>query len=60
MAAEPTEKWRIETNDRYNKVVTSIISLATGTLVLPDPRHGPVVILPPPRRSLAPFGQLRL
>jgi hypothetical protein len=35
MAAEPVEKWRIETNDRYNKIVTSVISLATGSLVLP-------------------------
>ena len=29
------EKWRIETNDRYSKIVTSVISLATGSLVLP-------------------------
>ena len=35
MATEPIDKWRIETNDRYNKIVTSVISLATGSLVLP-------------------------
>jgi hypothetical protein len=29
------EKWRIETSDRYSKIVTSVISLATGSLVLP-------------------------
>ncbi len=29
------EKWRIETNDRYSKIVTSVVSLATGSLVLP-------------------------
>jgi hypothetical protein len=29
------EKWRIETNDRYSKIVASVISLATGSLVLP-------------------------
>jgi magnesium-transporting ATPase (P-type) len=29
------EKWRIETNDRYAKIVASITSLATGALVLP-------------------------
>lgn len=32
---QPTERWRIEVNDRYSKVVTSVISLATGALVLP-------------------------
>ncbi|HEY1207664.1 MAG: hypothetical protein ABSF57_11700 [Acidobacteriaceae bacterium] len=35
MADEPVDKWRIETNDRYNKIVNSVISLATGALVLP-------------------------
>ncbi len=29
------ERWRIETNDRYSKIVTSVVSLATGSLVLP-------------------------
>jgi hypothetical protein len=32
---DPKDKWRIETNDRYSKMVSSIISLATGALVLP-------------------------
>lgn len=35
MADQPADKWRIETNDRYNKIVSSVISLATGALVLP-------------------------
>jgi hypothetical protein len=34
MADQPT-KWMIDTNSRYNKLVRSIISLATGSLVLP-------------------------
>jgi len=29
------EKWRVETNDRYSKIVASVIHLATGSLVLP-------------------------
>ena len=54
MAAEPVEKWRIETSDRYNKIVTSVVSLATGSLVLP------VLFLReflgvPKERALAPF-----
>lgn len=32
--AEP-EKWRIETNDRYSKIVAALISLSTASLVLP-------------------------
>lgn len=32
---EPTDKWRVETNDRYAKIVSSVTSLATGALVLP-------------------------
>ena len=36
MADKPVaDKWRIETNDRYNKIVASVISLATGALVFP-------------------------
>ncbi len=35
MPDEPVGKWRIEVNDRYIKVVNSVISLATGALVLP-------------------------
>jgi hypothetical protein len=35
MADEPVDRWRIETNDRYSKIVSSVISLATGALVLP-------------------------
>ena len=35
MADEPVHRWRIETNDRYSKIVNSVISLATGALVLP-------------------------
>lgn len=34
MVAEP-EKWKMDTNDRYSKIVASIVSLATGSLVLP-------------------------
>jgi hypothetical protein len=29
------EKWKIDTNDRYSKIVATIISLATGSLLLP-------------------------
>ncbi|MGA3016015.1 MAG: hypothetical protein ABSF62_02770 [Bryobacteraceae bacterium] len=29
------EKWRIETNDRNSKLVASVMSVATGSLVLP-------------------------
>lgn len=29
------DQWRIETNDRYSKIVEKVISLATGSLVLP-------------------------
>jgi hypothetical protein len=29
------EHWRIATNNRYNKIVASVFSLATGSLVLP-------------------------
>jgi hypothetical protein len=29
------EQWKIETNDRYQKVVGTIMGLATGSLVLP-------------------------
>ncbi len=32
---EPKEKWRIETNDRYQRVIGIIISLASGVLFLP-------------------------
>ena len=32
--AEPV-KWKIDTNDRYSKIVVTVISLATGSLVLP-------------------------
>jgi hypothetical protein len=32
---KPKDEWRIETNDRYSRVVSSIISLSTGTLLLP-------------------------
>jgi hypothetical protein len=36
MAEEsPKEPWKIEVNDRYQKVVGTIISLATAALVLP-------------------------
>lgn len=35
MPAEPQQKWKIDTNDRYNKIVATVISLATGSLVLP-------------------------
>jgi hypothetical protein len=35
MPEEPQKKWIIETNDRYSKIVTTVISLATGSLVLP-------------------------
>jgi hypothetical protein len=31
----PNEPWKIEVNDRYQKLVGSVISLATGALVLP-------------------------
>lgn len=31
----PKDEWRIETNARYNGIVATIISLATGSLVLP-------------------------
>jgi hypothetical protein len=34
MAEQPV-KWRIETSDRYNKIVTSVISTATGAFLLP-------------------------
>ena len=29
------EQWKIETNDRYQKVIGTIMGLATGSLVLP-------------------------
>jgi uncharacterized oligopeptide transporter (OPT) family protein len=29
------DKWRIETNERYHKIVASVISLSTGALMLP-------------------------
>src|SRR5258708_36681133 len=29
------EKWRVETNDRYSKIVATIISLSTASLILP-------------------------
>lgn len=32
---EPPEKWKIEVNDRYQKVVGTVIALATAALVLP-------------------------
>ena len=32
---EPKEKWKIETNDRYQRVIGILISLATATLFLP-------------------------
>ena len=35
MGAEPVDKWRIETNDRYINIVTSIMSLDTAALILP-------------------------
>ncbi len=35
MPDEPVHKWRIETNDRYNKIVSSVISLATAALIVP-------------------------
>jgi hypothetical protein len=35
VTTEPTDKWRVETNDRYAKIVSSVTSLATGALVLP-------------------------
>jgi hypothetical protein len=35
MAEEPVHRWKIETADRYNKIVTSVISLATGAFLLP-------------------------
>src|SRR5579863_9621600 len=34
MPAEP-EQWRIDTNDRYSQVVATVLSLATGSLLLP-------------------------
>jgi len=33
--ADPATPWMIATNDRYIKLVTRVISLATGALVLP-------------------------
>src|SRR5229473_4730907 len=33
--AKPLQPWKISTNDRYNKIVTRVISLATGSLLLP-------------------------
>lgn len=33
--ADDINKWRIETNDRYNKLVNTIMSLATSVLILP-------------------------
>ena len=35
VTTEPTDKWRIDTNDRYSKIVSSVVALATGALVLP-------------------------
>lgn len=34
MPDEPL-RWKVDTNDRYNKIVSTVISLATGALVLP-------------------------
>ncbi|HXR32377.1 MAG TPA: hypothetical protein VN830_01620 [Verrucomicrobiae bacterium] len=35
MAAEPEKKWMVDTNDRYSTIVATVISLATGSLLLP-------------------------
>jgi hypothetical protein len=35
MSTEPRDKWRIETNDRYAKIVSLVVSLSTGALALP-------------------------
>jgi len=35
MAAEPEKEWMIDTNDRYSKIVATVISLGTGSLLLP-------------------------
>ena len=35
MSNQLVEEWRIETNDRYNKVVSSVTSLSTGAFALP-------------------------
>jgi len=32
---QPQEKWKIEVNDRYQKVIGSVVALATASLVLP-------------------------
>ena len=32
---EPTELWKVEVNDRYQKFVSAVLSLSTATLVLP-------------------------
>lgn len=50
----PTKPWMVETNDRYSKIVATVISLATGSLVLP------VLFLReflgvPKEKALAPF-----
>jgi hypothetical protein len=34
MATEP-EKWMVDTNDRYSKIIATVTSLATGSLLLP-------------------------
>jgi len=33
--ATPLQPWKISTNDRYNKIVARVISVATGSLLLP-------------------------
>lgn len=35
MSDKPEGQWQIDTNDRYQKVVSTIITLATSALVLP-------------------------
>jgi hypothetical protein len=35
MNADEPIRWKVDTNDRYNKIVSTVISLATGALVLP-------------------------
>lgn len=32
---QPRDRWKIEVNDRYQKVVGAVLALATGSLVLP-------------------------
>lgn len=33
---EPQKPWMVQTNDRYSKIVTTVLSLSTGSLVLPS------------------------